>query len=76
MSDPTEEWVIHPYYTGRDKGPLMRRNPNWKTEGGATHLDVLTFPTEAAAWEHIHTVVQPNDPRADYNYRVYTLKED
>lgn len=66
-------FVIHPYFTGRDKGPLRERNPNFLTDGGPTHFDILKFETADAAWEHIFTKVQPNDPRAKHNYRVYDI---
>ena len=58
-----DPWVIHPYYTGRDKGALMH-------EGG-----IMAFFSQGHAWRHIFTVVQPNDVRACTNYRVIRLSE-
>lgn len=59
-------YIIWPYYTGRDKGPVRDRN----VEG----MPVMTFRTEGEAWHHIFFVLQPNDDRAKYNYRV--VKDD
>lgn len=70
-----DQFVIHPYYTGRDKGCLMRPNPNYPQDGGASHIGLLLFDTVEEAWEYIFTVHQPNDDRAKNNYRVITLKD-
>lgn len=70
-----DKFVIHPYYTGRDKGCLMIPNPNYPGPGEPSHTGVLLFDTPEEAWEYIFTVVQPNDERAKHNYRVVTLKE-
>jgi len=60
-SDP---WIIHPFYTGRDKGAL--RNGD-----GA----ILGFFSQGHAWKYIFETVQPNDDRACTNYRVIRLSE-
>lgn len=64
-SDP---FIICPYYTGRDKGPLI-------ANGGDDNGAILTFFSEGHAWRHILTVVQPDDERACTNYRVVRLSE-
>lgn len=59
------EWIVHPYYTGRDKGPCHDGRGN-----------VLTFPSEGRAWEYVFTKAQPNDDRAASNYHVYAVYSD
>jgi hypothetical protein len=63
QTDDAQKFVIHPYYTGRDKGAL------------GNGPDLILFDTEEEAWEYIFTQVQPNDPRAKHNYAIRTLKD-
>lgn len=75
LEDAMEMFVIHPYYTGRDKGAVMVSNPEYPGEGQASHLGICLFDTEEDAWNYIFTVVQPNDERAKRNYYVETYRE-
>lgn len=56
--------VIHPWYTGRDKG-LLR-------DGAGVPL---TFFNAGHAWAYVFSTAQPNDARAKDNYRVLTLAQ-
>ena len=49
--------LIHPYYTGRDKGPISHKDGT-----------PMMFFNEGHAWNYIFTVLQPNDLRAMDNY--------
>ena len=64
LSFRDDPFVIHPYYTGRDKGALYNEDHK-----------LMTFYNEGHAWRHIFTVVQPDDIRACDNYRVIRLSE-
>lgn len=57
-------FVIHPYYTGRDKGCVSHKDGT-----------PMLFYTEGDAWWYIFNTHQPHDPRAKHNYRVITLRE-
>jgi hypothetical protein len=63
LSFASDPFVIHPFYTGRDKGALY--------EGDK----LLTFFNEGYAWWWIFNKVQPSDMRACSNYRVIRLSE-
>jgi len=62
-----DPFVICPYYTGRDKGPIIGER---KGERG-----ILTFFNEGRAWAYIFAVVQPDDVRACDNYRVIKVSQ-
>jgi hypothetical protein len=60
-------YVIHPYYTGRDKGAI--------SDPATTTGEPLLFFSQGEAWWYIFHTLQPNDVRAKSNYRVITLAE-
>ena len=63
----TDPFIIRPYYTGRDKGPVVTKDE----EGHG----ILTFFNEGRAWKYIFEVCQPNDERAADNYFVQRVSE-
>lgn len=58
-----DPWVIHPSYTGRDKGAIM------------IDQEIATFYSQGHAWKYIFQHLQPEDDRACTNYRVLRLSE-
>jgi hypothetical protein len=60
---PQYVYVIHPYYTGRDKGCLCN------SEGP------LLFMSPGHAWWYVFHKAQPDDQRSMDNYRVITLAD-
>jgi hypothetical protein len=67
FSHREDPFVIQPYYTGRDKGPITTKDE--------TGYGVLTFFNEGRAWKYIFDHLQPNDERACDNYRVIRASE-
>lgn len=64
LSFTSNPYVIHPYFTGRDKG-AVHGGDGWP----------LLFSNEGRAWMHVFSSVQPNDSRAADNYRVIPYKQ-
>jgi hypothetical protein len=91
-------YIIQPYYTGRDKGPItmgctcgaspagsfryaddhekpvreQHEDGTWTWVSGCRIYSgaPIEFATSVEAWEYVFTTVQPNDQRAQDNYRV------